>query len=100
MVMYMKAYTPWTFFFFMPMVFIGAFFLLNLTLAVIQSQYTITQQAKKAEMERKKREAEELTGTAQAKADDDGGFDDDDGEGKGKPWKLGVAQFFAAKRAA
>ena len=35
MVMYMKAYTPWTFFFFMPMVFIGAFFLLNLTLAVI-----------------------------------------------------------------
>lgn len=50
-------------------------------------------------MERKKREAEELTGTAQAK-DDDGGFDDDDDEGKSKPFKLGVAQFFAAKRAA
>ena len=39
MVMYQKAFTPWTFFFFMPMVFIGAFFLLNLTLAVIQSSY-------------------------------------------------------------
>ena len=50
-------------------------------------------------MLRKKLEAEELTGTAQAKNADDG-FDDDDGEGKGKPWKLGVAQFFAAKRAA
>ena len=43
MVMYQKAYTAWTFFFFVPLVFIGAFFLLNLTLAVIQSQYTLTQ---------------------------------------------------------
>ena len=50
-------------------------------------------------MERKKREAEELTGTAQSKADDGDGFDDDD-EAKGKPFKLGVAHFFAAKRAA
>ena len=39
MVMYQQAYTPWTFFFFVPMVFIGAFFLLNLTLAVIQTKY-------------------------------------------------------------
>ena len=35
MVMYQKAYHPLTIFFFVPMVFIGAFFLLNLTLAVI-----------------------------------------------------------------
>jgi len=35
MVMYQKAYTPLIIFFFVPMVFIGAFFLLNLTLAVI-----------------------------------------------------------------
>ena len=35
MVMYQRTYTVWTFFFFVPMVFIGAFFLLNLTLAVI-----------------------------------------------------------------
>ena len=35
MVMYQKAYSPLTIFFFVPMVFIGAFFLLNLTLAVI-----------------------------------------------------------------
>ena len=48
MVMYQKAYTPWTILFFVPMVFIGAFFLLNLTLAVIQSSYSETQSAKKA----------------------------------------------------
>ena len=35
MVMYQRTFTVWTFFFFVPMVFIGAFFLLNLTLAVI-----------------------------------------------------------------
>ena len=35
MVMYQKAYTMWTLFFFVPMVFIGAFFLLNLILALI-----------------------------------------------------------------
>ena len=43
MVMYQKAYTQWTFFFFVPMVFIGAFFLLNLNLAVIQTKYSETQ---------------------------------------------------------
>ena len=48
MVMYQKAYTVWTFFFFVPLVFIGAFFLLNLTLAVIQSSYTETQNSIKA----------------------------------------------------
>ena len=49
MVMYQKAYSPLTIFFFVPMVFIGAFFLLNLTLAVIQSSYSETQaEAKKA----------------------------------------------------
>lgn len=48
MVMYQQAYTMWTFFFFVPMVFIGAFFLLNLTLAVIQSQYSTTQAENKA----------------------------------------------------
>ena len=51
-------------------------------------------------MERKKREAEELLGTATTKDNGDDGFDDDDGDGKGKPFKLGVAHFFAAKRAA
>ena len=39
MVMYQKAYSPIVFFFFVAVVFIGAFFFLNLTLAVINSSY-------------------------------------------------------------
>lgn len=56
MVMYQQAYTPWTFFFFVPMVFIGAFFLLNLTLAVIQTTYGQTQNQVKANKARLKAE--------------------------------------------
>jgi hypothetical protein len=40
MVMYQKAYSPFVFFFFVSLVFIGAFFFLNLTLAVINSSYS------------------------------------------------------------
>ena len=54
--MYQQAYTPWTFFFFVPMVFIGAFFLLNLTLAVIQTTYGQTQNQVKATKARLKAE--------------------------------------------
>lgn len=43
MVMYQKAYTPIVFFFFVSLVFIGAFFFLNLTLAVINSSYSEAQ---------------------------------------------------------
>ena len=39
MIMYQKTYTRFVFFFFVPLVFIGAFFLLNLTLAVINSSF-------------------------------------------------------------
>jgi len=35
-----KAYTYYIFLYFLPLVFIGAFFLLNLTLAVINSEFT------------------------------------------------------------
>ena len=35
-----KAYTPIAFVFFIPLVFIGAFFLLNLTLAVIKAKFS------------------------------------------------------------
>ena len=35
-----KTYTNISFMFFIPLVFIGAFFLLNLTLAVIKSKFT------------------------------------------------------------
>ena len=40
MVMYQKVYTRFVFLFFILLVFIGAFFLLNLTLAVINSSFT------------------------------------------------------------
>ena len=39
MIMYQKTYTVYVFLFFVPLVFIGAFFLLNLTLAVINSSF-------------------------------------------------------------
>ena len=42
MVMYQKVYYYVVFMFFLPLVFIGAFFLLNLTLAVINSKYSET----------------------------------------------------------
>lgn len=48
MVMYQKAYTPIVFFFFVSLVFIGAFFFLNLTLAVINSSYSEAQARIKA----------------------------------------------------
>ena len=52
MVLYQKVYTYYVFLFFVPLVFIGAFFLLNLTLAVINTSFTESQ----AEQERKKAE--------------------------------------------
>lgn len=44
----MKALSPMTFLFFIPLVFIGAFFLLNLTLAVIKSKFSEEHQKKHA----------------------------------------------------
>ena len=41
--MYQKVYTRFVFLFFILLVFIGAFFLLNLTLAVINTQFSLTQ---------------------------------------------------------
>jgi len=41
-----KAFTPLAFVFFIPLVFIGAFFLLNLTLAVIKASYEKEHQKK------------------------------------------------------
>lgn len=38
--MMQQAYTMYIFMYFLPLVFIGAFFLLNLTLAVINSSFT------------------------------------------------------------
>ena len=44
MVLYQMVYTYYVFLFFVPLVFIGAFFLLNLTLAVINTSFNDAQQ--------------------------------------------------------
>ena len=60
MVMYQQAYTPFVFFFFVALVFIGAFFFLNLTLAVINSSYSLAQERIKAQKAKLKAEQNEL----------------------------------------
>lgn len=44
MVYYQRVYTYYVFLFFVPLVFIGAFFLLNLTLAVINTSFNDAQE--------------------------------------------------------
>lgn len=104
MVMYQKVYSPFTIFFFVPMVFIGAFFLLNLTLAVIQSSYSQTQGEQKAAKEKLLEEQNLLVQATQNKTNkasgDDDGDDDEDGAMKHKRLNIGVTAFFIAKRAA
>jgi len=41
-----QSFTNLAFIFFIPLVFIGAFFLMNLTLAVIQSKFTAIHEAR------------------------------------------------------
>ena len=98
MVMYQMAYTPWVFFFFVPMVFIGAFFLLNLTLAVINSSYSEAQDRIKREKEKIKRDQEML---ANAALKDNNGDDLDQIGGNGEAnLNLGIREFILAKIAA
>jgi len=54
MQMVWETYTPFSFIFFIPLVFIGAFFLLNLTLAVIKSKFSEAHDAKAAKAESSK----------------------------------------------
>jgi hypothetical protein len=76
MVFYFTVYTPYVFFFFMPMVFIGAFFLLNLLLAVINSSYSEAQTKIKAAKEKLRLEQEALTMSAGTSKKDDDKDDD------------------------
>ena len=57
MVMLEKAYSPAVtgIVFFVPIIFIGAFFLLNLTLAVIKIKFTEEHQSKKTKVGGKKK---------------------------------------------
>jgi hypothetical protein len=52
------TYTPLSFIFFIPLVFIGAFFLLNLTLAVIKAKFSEAHDERAAAAERDKGKAE------------------------------------------
>ena len=52
MIMYQKTYTRFVFLFFVPLVFVGAFFLLNLTLAVINSSFNENNKKLKAKLQK------------------------------------------------
>lgn len=64
MVLYQKVYTYYVFFFFVPLVFIGAFFLLNLTLAVINTSFNDAQERIKEAKEKQEKEIEMMQQTA------------------------------------
>lgn len=93
---YQKTFTTIIFVLFLPIVFLGAFFLLNLTLAVINSSFGRThkhyqelemiakEKARKDKLRKKNEEVEVII--------------DDDEEGE-KAHEIGVQEFFIAKRA-
>lgn len=95
--MYQKTYTPYIFVYFISMVFIGAFFLMNLTLAVINASFTKSQNAAKAEDEAKDNDkADKNDNTEDANLDDiEEALEQAEGYGE-----IGISEFFIAKRAA
>ena len=60
--MMQQAFATWIWIFFVPLVLIGAFFLLNLTLAVINSKFT------EAHKKQQEKDAKELRDLAMAKS--------------------------------
>lgn len=60
MVMVQRSFNVLAFLFFVPLVFLGAFFLLNLTLAVIKSEFTKEQGKIKSRLKAKGRSPEEI----------------------------------------
>jgi hypothetical protein len=91
---YQKTYSESIWLYFVSMVFIGAFFLMNLTLAVINAAFT-----KSANENKAKAKPDEVMGGEDGEIDLDE-IDinqDDDTAGKGE---IGISEFFIAKRAA
>ena len=80
-----NAYTYLIFLYFLPLVFIGAFFLLNLTLAVINSKFTEAHHEQQA-----KDEAAKSRQKKNNKGDDFGNMD--------LPDEMSISQFFAARK--
>ena len=98
MVMYQKVYTRFVFLFFFLLVFIGAFFLLNLTLAVINSAFT--ENNRKLKLKKAKEEAERNQFKVK-KSSDEAMLDDLKKEDNVKGGlELGLSEFVIAQRAA
>ena len=91
--MYQQAYTYAVFLYFVPLVFIGAFFLLNLVLAVINFSFVQEQDKAKAEQQKLEEERSKLrrkrNDDAEAAAAGAGNESDDE-------IVLGVGEFFLA----
>lgn len=90
--MMQQAYTIYIFIYFLPLVFIGAFFLLNLTLAVINSSFT------DAHNEHQQREAKEKASNTAFDDDDKG--QDENAQIRQMKDEMSLTQYIAAQRAA
>lgn len=71
MVLYQKVYTYYVLLFFVPLVFIGAFFLLNLTLAVINTSFNDAQELTKQKKAAKESELDKIYQAKKHDAEDD-----------------------------
>jgi hypothetical protein len=84
------------FIFFISMVFIGAFFLMNLTLAVVNTSFTKSQNEAKAASAPPKVEVGEDGMDAEVDLDEI----EEDIANKDEEREIGISEFFIAKRAA
>jgi len=73
MIMLWKSFSPFVIIFFVTMVFIGAYFILNLTLAVIKYSFTVIME-KFRDDEKENLESEEDSDSSQSKEDDEEDF--------------------------
>ena len=96
MVQYQQVYTRFVFLFFFLLVFIGAFFLLNLTLAVINSAFTENQKAFRLQKEKEEAERNQFK---VKKTSDEAIMDDLKDQGVDQA-EMGLAEFVIAQRTA
>ena len=105
MVLYQKVYTYQVYLFFVPLVFIGAFFLLNLTLAVINTSFNAAQERIKEAKEKREKEMRELSvGINPAKNEMEDGAPDNQDQPMSfdgtKQKSIGLHEFYIAKKTA
>lgn len=98
MVLYQIVYSYAVFIYFVPLVFIGAFFLLNLTLAVINSSFSETSKKIKAKKQKELEEANAFKNMG--KQNDDAADQMGEDAAEVDVTNIGVAEFYIAKRAA